>query len=98
MDSVIHVPTCMGAVVVAYNLDGVNELKLSGEVIASIFAGEIKMWNDERLAALNPSVQLPEEASSLYIVPMAREQPSCSPTTLQRQVPCGLPNMVQENP
>lgn len=72
MDSVIHVPTCMGAVVVAYNLDGVTELKLSGEVIASIFAGEIKMWNDERLAALNPSVQLPEEA----IIPVYRSDGS----------------------
>ena len=49
MDAVIHVPTCMGAVVLAYNLDGVNELNLSGEVIADIFAGNIKMWNDERL-------------------------------------------------
>ena len=46
MNPVIHVPTCMGAVVLAYNLDGVNQLNLSGEVIADIFAGEIKMWND----------------------------------------------------
>ncbi|MBR5813159.1 MAG: substrate-binding domain-containing protein, partial [Bacteroidaceae bacterium] len=45
MNAVIHVPTCMGAVVLAYNLDGVNELNLSGEVIADIFAGNIKMWN-----------------------------------------------------
>ena len=62
MPEVIHIPTCMGAVVLAYNLDGVNELKLSGEVIADIFAGNIKMWNDERLAALNPGVELPAEA------------------------------------
>ena len=72
MDAVVHVPTCMGAVVVAYNLDGVEELKLSGEVIADIFAGEIKMWNDERLAALNPDVKLPEEA----IIPVYRSDGS----------------------
>ena len=42
MPPVVHVPTCMGAVVVAYNLDGVEDLKLTGEVIADIFAGEIK--------------------------------------------------------
>ena len=64
MAPVVHIPTCMGAVVLAYNLDGVKELKLSGEIIADIFAGNIKMWNDERLAALNPDVKLPNESIS----------------------------------
>ena len=72
MPSVIHVPTCMGAVVLAYNLEGVNELNLSGEVIANIFAGEIKMWNDDRIAALNPSAALPAEA----IIPVFRSDGS----------------------
>ena len=72
MNPVIHIPTCMGAVVLAYNLDGVNELKLSGEVIADIFAGEIKMWNDARLTALNPGVNLPAEA----IIPVFRSDGS----------------------
>ena len=72
MNPVIHIPTCMGAVVLAYNLEGVNELKLSGEVIADIFAGEIKMWNDARLAALNPEVTLPAEA----IIPVFRSDGS----------------------
>ena len=72
MNPVIHIPTCMGAVVLAYNLDGVNELKLSGEVIADIFAGEIKMWNDVRLEALNPGVNLPAEA----IIPVFRSDGS----------------------
>ena len=72
MPPVVHVPTCMGAVVVAYNLDGVEDLKLTGEVIADIFAGEIKMWNDERLVALNPDVTLPAEA----IIPVFRSEGS----------------------
>ena len=72
MPPVVHVPTCMGAVVVAYNLDGVEELKLTGEVIADIFAGEIKMWNDERLVALNPGASLPAEA----IIPVFRSDGS----------------------
>ena len=72
MNPVIHVPTCMGAVVLAYNLDGVNQLNLSGEVIADIFAGEIKMWNDPRLVALNPNVTLPAEA----IIPVFRSDGS----------------------
>ena len=61
MPPVVHIPTCMGAVVVAYNLDGVEDLKLTGELIANIFAGEVKMWNDERLQALNPDLKLPAE-------------------------------------
>ena len=72
MAPVVHVPTCMGAVVVAYNLDGVKELKLSGKIIADIFAGEIKMWNDERLAALNPDLKLPAES----IIPVYRSDGS----------------------
>ncbi len=72
MAPVVHIPTCMGAVVLAYNLDGVNDLKLSGEIIADIFAGNIKMWNDERLAALNPDVTLPAES----IIPVFRSDGS----------------------
>ena len=72
MNPVIHIPTCMGAVVLAYNLDGVSNLRLSGEVIADIFAGEIKMWNDARLAALNPGVPLPAET----IIPVFRSDGS----------------------
>ena len=72
MAPVVHIPTCMGAVVLAYNLDGIKELKLSGEIIADIFAGNIKMWNDERLAALNPDVTLPAEA----IIPVFRSDGS----------------------
>ena len=72
MAPVVHIPTCMGAVVLAYNLDGVKELKLSGEIIADIFAGNIKMWNDERLAALNPDVTLPNES----IIPVFRSDGS----------------------
>ena len=72
MPAVIHVPTCMGAVVLAYNLDGVESLNLSGELIADIFAGEVKMWNDARIAALNPGVVLPVEA----IIPVFRSDGS----------------------
>ncbi len=59
MDAVIHVPTCMGAVVLAYNLEGVEQLNLSGELIADIFAGVVTKWNDARIVAMNPDVKLP---------------------------------------
>ena len=60
MAPVVHVPTCMGAVVVAYNLDGVEQLNLTGELVADIFAGKIRKWNDMRLVQLNPNVVLPD--------------------------------------
>ena len=72
MAAVVHVPTCMGAVVVAYNLDGVAELKLSGDVVADIFAGEIRKWNDERIAELNPNMVLPDK----NIIPVFRSDGS----------------------
>lgn len=60
MPPVIHIPTCMGAVVCAYNLEGVENLNLTGEIIADIYAGKIKKWNDPRLVEINPEVSLPE--------------------------------------
>ena len=72
MNPVIHIPTCMGAVVLAYNLEGVEELRLSGEIIADIFAGNIKMWNDERIKSLNPQALLPNEA----LIPVFRSDGS----------------------
>ena len=60
MPPVIHVPSCMGAVVLAYNLPGLTELNLSGDVIADIFLGEITCWNDERIKVLNPGTTLPD--------------------------------------
>ena len=72
MNPVIHIPTCMGAVVLAYNLEGVEELRLTGEIIADIFAGNIKMWNDERIKSLNPQALLPNEA----IMPVFRSDGS----------------------
>ena len=57
----VLVPTCMGAVVVAYHLDGVDNLRLTGELIADIFMGRIVKWNDARIAAVNPTASLPDK-------------------------------------
>ena len=56
----IHVPTVLGSVVVTYNLEGVSELKLTPEVLAGIYLGKIKKWNDPALASLNPGAKLPD--------------------------------------
>lgn len=58
---ILHIPTVLGAVVLTYNLPGVTQpLKLSGTTIADIYLGNIKKWNDQRLAADNPGVALPD--------------------------------------
>ena len=58
--SILHIPTCLGAVVVTYNLPGNPVLKLDADTISGIFFGTVKKWNDARIAALNPGVTLPE--------------------------------------
>ncbi len=58
----VHIPTTIGAVVVAYNVPGVtSSLKLGADVVADIFLGKIKKWNDPRIAATNEGVKLPDQ-------------------------------------
>ncbi len=59
---IVHIPTCSGAVVVAFNLPGVNAIKLTPSVLVDIFLGKIKNWNDAALKKLNPSVKFPDLA------------------------------------
>lgn len=59
---IVHIPTCIGAVVIAYSLPGIEELKFSNENLQDIFLGKITNWNDERLKAINPGVDLPDLA------------------------------------
>ncbi|MGC8936913.1 MAG: phosphate ABC transporter substrate-binding protein PstS [Candidatus Methanomethylicaceae archaeon] len=60
--SIIHIPATMGGVVVAYNLPGIGSgLRLSPDVIAKIFQGNITRWNDPELLSLNPTLNLPEK-------------------------------------
>ena len=64
---VMHFPTVLGAVVVTYNLPGVKTgLRLSGPVLADIFAGRITKWSDPKITVLNPGVQLP--SSDILVV------------------------------
>lgn len=57
---VLHIPTCVGAVVLSYNLDGNPALKLDGTLVANIFLGRVTNWNDPSIAALNPGLSLPD--------------------------------------
>jgi phosphate transport system substrate-binding protein len=61
-ENLIEVPSCAGAVVPAYNLPGVSDLKFSGDVLAQIYLGKITKWNDPAITALNAGVTLPDQA------------------------------------
>jgi len=56
---ILHLPTCLGGVGITYNLPGNPELKFTPEVLADIFFGKIKKWNDNRIKNINPDVNLP---------------------------------------
>lgn len=57
---IVHIPLVLGAVVLTYNLQGVSKpLHFSPDVIADIFLGKIKKWDDERIKKDNEGVNLP---------------------------------------
>jgi phosphate transport system substrate-binding protein len=71
--AVMHIPTVLGAVVPVYNIPGVTgNLNLAPDVIADIYLGKIKKWDDPRLAKDNPGVKFPSTA----ILPVYRSDGS----------------------
>jgi phosphate transport system substrate-binding protein len=58
-DNVVLFPVTAGSIVLAYNLEGVKELKLTRDAYVGIFMGTIKTWNDPKIAASNPGLKLP---------------------------------------
>lgn len=64
----LQFPAVIGGIVPVLNLDGVapGQMKLNGKVLADLFRGTIRKWNDPAIAALNPGVKLP--ASAITVV------------------------------
>src|SRR5438132_5752502 len=58
---IFHIPTVAGADVVAYNLAGNPALKLDADAIAGVFLGQIKKWNDPKIAGQDPGVKFPDQ-------------------------------------
>lgn len=61
---IVQLPLYISPVAVAFNLEGVDSLNMTADVIAGIFAGTITNWNDPAIAALNEGVTLPDLAIS----------------------------------
>lgn len=61
--TILHIPLLIGAVVPAYNLQGVGSgLKFTGDLLGKIYSGSVTKWNDPAIKSLNPGVKLPDEA------------------------------------
>jgi phosphate transport system substrate-binding protein len=58
----IDLPVYISPIAIAYNVDGLADLKLDAPTIAGIFSGRITTWNDPKIAALNPGAALPDAA------------------------------------
>ena len=60
--ALLHIPLVLGAVAIAYNVDGVGSgLNFDGELIGKIFSGQITKWNDAAIKSQNPSANLPDQ-------------------------------------
>ena len=57
----VHVPMTIGAVVVTYNVPGVTDLKLTPDVVADVFRGVVRRWDDPRVRETNPNVTMPAQ-------------------------------------
>jgi phosphate transport system substrate-binding protein len=61
-----NLPMVVGPIAFAYNVDGVDKLVLNAEVLAEIFNGTIKTWNDPKIAKLNSGAELPSANITVF--------------------------------
>ncbi|HEY5981116.1 MAG TPA: phosphate ABC transporter substrate-binding protein PstS [Microlunatus sp.] len=57
----MNLPVYISPIAVIYKVEGVTELKLDADTLASIFAGKITKWNDPKITALNEGASLPDQ-------------------------------------
>ncbi len=65
--TVLYFPVQIGPIAMAYNLSGVTNLKLDATVLAGMFQGKIKTWDDPAIKALNSGVSLPSSPITLVV-------------------------------
>jgi hypothetical protein len=71
---ILNIPLAISAVAINYNLPGLNStnIKISGPVLAAIYSGGVTQWDDPKIAALNPGIELPRQG----IIPVRRADAS----------------------
>ena len=60
----LHIPETMGGVVITYNIPEIPQsgIKLTGKILSEIFQGKVTMWNDPKIAEINPGMKLPDQS------------------------------------
>jgi phosphate transport system substrate-binding protein len=82
-----NLPLVFGPVALAYNLEGVDKLVVNGDVLAKIFQGQIKKWNDPAIAALNAGTNLPDAD----VKPVYRSDSSGTTDNFQKYLAAAAP-------
>jgi phosphate transport system substrate-binding protein len=82
-----NLPLVFGPVAMAFNVDGVDKLTVNGDVLAKIFTGQIKKWNDPAIAALNSGATLPDAD----IKPIYRSDSSGTTDNFQKYLGAAAP-------
>ncbi|CQD23896.1 phosphate ABC transporter substrate-binding protein [Mycolicibacterium conceptionense] len=82
-----NLPLVFGPVALAYNVEGADKLVVNPDVLAKIFQGQIKKWNDPAIAALNAGTNLPD----LDIKPIYRSDSSGTTDNFQKYLAAAAP-------
>ncbi len=82
-----NLPLVFGPVAMAYNVEGVDKLTVNADVLAKIFQGQIKKWNDPAIAALNSGATLPDAD----IKPIYRSDSSGTTDNFQKYLAAAAP-------
>ena len=82
---ILHIPVTIGAVAISYNLAGVSgHLNLTGPIIANIYLGTVKFWDDASITAINAGVSIPHQTIAVVHRSDAAARPASSRTIFQQ--------------
>lgn len=82
-----NLPLVFGPVALAYNVEGADKLVVNADVLAKIFQGQVKKWNDPAIAALNSGASLPDTD----ITPIYRSDSSGTTDNFQKYLAAAAP-------
>jgi len=82
-----NLPLVFGPVAMAFNVEGADKLVVNGDVLAKIFSGQIKKWNDPAIAGLNSGATLPDAD----IKPIYRSDSSGTTDNFQKYLGAAAP-------
>jgi phosphate transport system substrate-binding protein len=90
----VNLPNYIAPIAIPFNVEGVDALNLSADVIARIFGQQITTWDDPAIAELNPEAQLP----SIPIVPVNRSDESGTTENFTEYLAQAAPESWTEEP